>query len=1098
MTSSFERFVVVRAMHNNGLTHTSELATYVKAKVSGMRTALQSVATLSAASASRQRSAAYLAGCNFHHALSNHFDARGVHDDAALVHLLLRRIRALADVADELDNVATLSLHACDGLFRTVDARRVAVADLYRHMAASRADLLAATAKATEARAAYEHGSLGGLRATAEAIGSLERAFSAAVARRYDAEAALQAVVASLNAELRDFAELLAAALEQLEHIERKRAAVVDRTLRALFDGDDAFVDGELAAAEPFELAVQRHLASAGNSFMTDVERAIFASTEPFSAEIVVDSGGDKSAVREIAASLHATLAGDDDDDRGAAAAAATSSSSASSSMRSSRVSQHGAAGGEWPLRASGLLNALPTHLLLAILGQLTQAELMCCVAPLNRELHQFVLKSEKLWAVVLRDKIIREEETFLSNPDMQRPVNNWFVETESARLLKQEKASVFSAFLETHSIAANQEAFFLLLQEHGGLPNSLRAEVWPVLLQSRQVRARNDKLYLQLAASDMPAMKEREIRQDVTRTFPDVPVFSQSKGKEALFRVLKAQSIFDPQCGYCVPEDHEILTSRGFLDLDAYQAAVAADPTLLVASYNVAAKTLVFEKPNKLVQFADETRELVELSNADEMQNACDSHVSMLVTKEHDVFAQLGNAFVDENGTTTVTPDSSYAKHQAGDLLKSEFNVVGQLAVAEAGVQGETVPDFCDELGLCTPEQRALFYEIYGFWLGDGSLRWHGQEFAVTFVEEAWLEESLTALEVPFIKSDASQTGQATISIQSDAWNRVFAAEYQHMYERAERSQDRCGRRRAHHRGRRRGPCVRHCVDCQGLVHAARGHRQVVRVLGVAPGRGVAAPRAGRTVPRRRRRDQEPLHLDVVGALPRRDPARVPDGGLHGALPLRGRLELGGELCRARRLALERERVQAEPLQGARRDPHAPAHRPRVVLHHAVGLHLGAPRRQGRARRRDRGEPAADHWQLPRSELCRCRAADVSRRRGRLLDAVGADGGREICGARSDAARLSGARAAPVRAREAHGRAPAQGARALVRALDHGADVCRQLVPDAVWGLAAADLGRRQRLRHVSHQGLSRHPPHGARAAQNDRRRVRLSQGRL
>jgi hypothetical protein len=235
------------------------------------------------------------------------------------------------------------------------------------------------------------------------------------------------------------------------------------------------------------------------------------------------------------------------------------------------------------------------------------------------------------------------------------------------------------------------------------------------------------------------------------------------------------------------VPEDHEILTSRGFLDLDAYKAAVAADPTLLVASYNVAAKTLVFEKPNKLVQFAAETRELVELSNVDEMQNACDSHVSMLVTKEHDVFAQLGNAFVDENGTTTVTPDSSYAKHQAGDLLKSEFNVVGQLAVAEAGVQGETVPDFCDELGLSTPEQRALFYEIYGFWLGDGSLRWHGQEFAVTFVEEAWLEESLTALEVPYTKSDASQTGQATISIQSDAWNRVFAAEYQHMYERAD-----------------------------------------------------------------------------------------------------------------------------------------------------------------------------------------------------------------------------------------------------------------------------------------------------------------------
>jgi hypothetical protein len=102
--------------------------------------------------------------------------------------------------------------------------------------------------------------------------------------------------------------------------------------------------------------------------------------------------------------------------------------------------------------------------------------------------------------------------------------------------------------------------------------------------------------------------------------------------------------------------------------------------------------------------------------------------------------------------------------------------------------VQCETVPDFCDELGLCTAEQRALFYEIYGFWLRDGTLRWHGrlQEFVVTFsqvneADNAWLEASLTTLEVPYIKSDPSPVGQVTISIQSDAWNRVFA-EYRHV----------------------------------------------------------------------------------------------------------------------------------------------------------------------------------------------------------------------------------------------------------------------------------------------------------------------------
>ena len=120
----------------------------------------------------------------------------------------------------------------------------------------------------------------------------------------------------------------------------------------------------------------------------------------------------------------------------------------------------------------------------------------------------------------------------------------------------------------------------------------------------------------------------------------------------------------------YCVPEEHEILTSRGFLDLDAYQAAVAADPTLLVASYNVAAKALVFERPRELIVLERAQRTLVELSNAQEMLHVwsagSDSHgivqpwlkggqsnsVSMLVTKDHDVFAQLGNESTGEKDT--------------------------------------------------------------------------------------------------------------------------------------------------------------------------------------------------------------------------------------------------------------------------------------------------------------------------------------------------------------------------------------------------------------------------------------------------------------
>jgi hypothetical protein len=288
------------------------------------------------------------------------------------------------------------------------------------------------------------------------------------------------------------------------------------------------------------------------------------------------------------------------------------------------------------------------------------------------------------------------------------------------------------------------------------------------------------------------------------TREISLVLPFSRITAIAQLRRVLRAYAEHNPEIGYCVPEEHEILTNRGFLDLDAYEAAAAADPTLLVASYNVAAKALVFEKPNKLVLFEAGTRQLVELSNADEMLHVwsadSDSHglkarrsngVSMLVTKEHDVFAQLGNASVEKNGS--LMPDGSAAAHakiQAGDLLEptKTYNTVRQLAVAEAGVQKETVPDVCDELGLRTPQQRALFYEIYGFWLGDGTLKYHGPNagYVVQFaqVKEAdndWLAASLSELDVQYTKSAASKAGQVQITIQSDAWNRCFAAEYKH-----------------------------------------------------------------------------------------------------------------------------------------------------------------------------------------------------------------------------------------------------------------------------------------------------------------------------
>jgi len=60
------------------------------------------------------------------------------------------------------------------------------------------------------------------------------------------------------------------------------------------------------------------------------------------------------------------------------------------------------------------------------------------------------------------------------------------------------------------------------------------------------------------------------------------------------------------------VPEDHEILTNRGFMNLDAYKARAATDKGLLVAGYDAASKRLVFERPIALREFAHATRDMV------------------------------------------------------------------------------------------------------------------------------------------------------------------------------------------------------------------------------------------------------------------------------------------------------------------------------------------------------------------------------------------------------------------------------------------------------------------------------------------------------
>jgi serine/threonine protein kinase len=216
----------------------------------------------------------------------------------------------------------------------------------------------------------------------------------------------------------------------------------------------------------------------------------------------------------------------------------------------------------------------------------------------------------------------------------------------------------------------------------------------------------------------------------------------------------------------YCVPEEHEVLTSRGFMDLDTYLAN-QDDKELLVASYDVDAKQMRFERPVRLVQFERETRQMVELSHAAD----ADSHgrsngVSMLVTLDHDLYV--------------AGADKKYAKVKAAEVLKgdSRFDALSQLAQAENGVgAAATALPFAESLELNSPERVSLFMELYGFWLGHGSATRalaDGRRLArfaqVKAEDIAWLEERLCGLGVAFDK-----VGQREIVVKSVAWGAVL-----------------------------------------------------------------------------------------------------------------------------------------------------------------------------------------------------------------------------------------------------------------------------------------------------------------------------------
>jgi serine/threonine protein kinase/ankyrin repeat protein len=251
----------------------------------------------------------------------------------------------------------------------------------------------------------------------------------------------------------------------------------------------------------------------------------------------------------------------------------------------------------------------------------------------------------------------------------------------------------------------------------------------------------------------------------------------------------------------YCVPEEHEILTNRGFMDLETYTTRAAHDKGLLVASYDKRNDTMTFEKPQRLIVQPRQERMLVELSASETVDTWAEaagdfgvvggrnrvrnaSGVSLLVTREHHLYAQFGGV---DGGLRTTWADAPYAKIEAGDFLDDgKLHALRQKTAAASGYDGPNKPrSVADVYSLAgvnatgaASAPLALFYELYGYWLGDGAFDVESRVATFGNVRDvAWLRATLTALfgaEQWRVRADG-----ATFEVLDARWNELIGEEY-------------------------------------------------------------------------------------------------------------------------------------------------------------------------------------------------------------------------------------------------------------------------------------------------------------------------------
>ena len=205
----------------------------------------------------------------------------------------------------------------------------------------------------------------------------------------------------------------------------------------------------------------------------------------------------------------------------------------------------------------------------------------------------------------------------------------------------------------------------------------------------------------------------------------------------------------------HCLAEDHEILTEHGFMNWNEVETGYK-NGSLRVGGYNHENGELVYEYPTDFILNDAKERTMVEFLQAEE---AVSNGISLLVTEDHDMFAKTGKYYgegVVWDGVQKGPRGSAkriandYVKCKATSLVDSE--AVKFIGNARTGLHGDSTIPFAERLGLNNVDKISAFCEFYGYWLGDGTLRFGGNSIEMTPVkpvDDQWLRDCFARLEL-------------------------------------------------------------------------------------------------------------------------------------------------------------------------------------------------------------------------------------------------------------------------------------------------------------------------------------------------------------